>query len=102
MTTMSMFGSAAQSLFGNPRFIWNAAYTSFLIFGAFHITRISAHVFATILMGRFGKPSLVRETSKIHTHNYALIPFMYAKKFVNNNLLRRSEANLLKGVILEK
>lgn len=102
MTTMSMIGSSAQSLFGNPRFIWNAAYTSFLIFGAFHVTRIGAQVFATILMGRFGKPSLVRETSKIYTNNYAMIPWMYTKKFVNNNILRRSEANLLKGVILEK
>lgn len=55
-----------------------------------------------MMLGRFGKPSLVRETSKIHTSNYALIPWMYTKKFVTKNLMKHSEENLLKGVILDK
>jgi len=53
-------------------------------------------------MGRFGKPQLVRETSKIYTSNYAMIPWMYTKKFISKNIVRRSEADLLKGVILDK
>ena len=54
------------------------------------------------MMGKFGKPSLVSETSKIHTSNYALIPWMYSKKFFTKNIMRHSEENLLKGVILDK
>jgi ATPase family AAA domain-containing protein 3A/B len=54
------------------------------------------------MLGRFGKPQLVRETSKIYTSNYAMIPWMWSKKFVQNNIVRRSEADLLKGVILDK
>lgn len=78
------------------------AYFSLLIFGAFHVTKLSAALATKTLMGRFGKPQLVRETSKIYTSNYALIPWMYTKKFIQKNVVRRSEADLLKGVILDK
>lgn len=54
------------------------------------------------LMSSFSKPNLVRETSKIYTRNYAMIPWIMARKFVSQNLVRRSEASLLKGVILDK
>lgn len=53
-------------------------------------------------MGRFGKPSLVRETSKIYTNNYALIPFIQGRKFYNLYFKKHTEANLLKGVILDQ
>ena len=89
-------------LFSNPKFLYSAAYTSVLIFGAFHLTKVFSTVAATTLLSRFGKPQLVRETSKIYTNNYGLIPFMLMKKFFNNNVVRRSETNLLKGVILDK
>jgi len=82
--------------------MYNGVYFAVLLFGAFHLTRLGVNVLQTSLLGRFGKPSLVRETSKIHTSNYALIPWMYTKKFVSNNILRHSEENLLKGVILDK
>ena len=59
-------------------------------------------VAAQRLMARFGKPSLVRETSKIHTNNYLYLPFIYSGKFIRKNIMRHSEANLLKGVILDK
>jgi ATPase family AAA domain-containing protein 3A/B len=43
----------------------------------------------------------VRETSKIYTRNYFGVPFMYAKKFVSQSV-KRTEKDLLDGVILEK
>ena len=55
-----------------------------------------------LILGRFGKPSLVRETSKIWTNNYLTIPFIWTRKFVTNNIIRKTEADLLKGVILDK
>jgi hypothetical protein len=72
------------------------------MFGAFHFTKLFSTIAATTFLSRFGKPSLVRETSKIYTNNYALIPFMLMKKFFNKSIVRRSESNLLKGVILDK
>jgi len=72
------------------------------MFGAFHITKLGVALATSHMLGRFGKPQLVRETSKIHTSNYLMIPWMYGRKFVNNNIVRHSEANLLKGVILDK
>jgi ATPase family AAA domain-containing protein 3A/B len=82
--------------------MYNGVYFAALLFGAFHLTRLGAVLLQTSLLRRFGKPQLVRETSKIHTSNYGLIPWMYTKKFVTNNILRHSEENLLKGVILDK
>jgi ATPase family AAA domain-containing protein 3A/B len=86
----------------NTKLLYNVAYFSLLIFGAFHVTKLTAALTTKTLMGRFGKPQLVRETSKIYTSNYAMIPWMYTKKFISKNIVRRSEADLLKGVILDK
>jgi len=54
------------------------------------------------LMSRFGKPQLVRETSKIYTNNYALIPGIWMRKMFRTKFSKFSEADLLKGVILDK
>jgi len=43
----------------------------------------------------------VRETSKIHTSNYFAIPYLQMKKFLQMRT-RRTEKDLLEGVILEK
>jgi len=53
------------------------------------------------LMARFGKPQLVRETSKLYSTNYVTLPFMWAQKRIMMGM-KRTEADLLKGVILEK
>lgn len=42
-----------------------AAYMMILGFGAFHLSRFTFAMAAGILMGKLGKPTLVRETSKI-------------------------------------
>jgi ATPase family AAA domain-containing protein 3A/B len=52
-------------------------------------------------MSRFGKPSLIRETSKIVTNNIFSIPFLQVRK-VFQSRMRRTEKDLLEGVILEK
>ena len=52
-------------------------------------------------MARFGKPQLVRETSKLYSTNYVTLPFMWAQKRIMMGM-KRTEADLLKGVILEK
>jgi len=72
------------------------------IFGAFHFSKVFITTATARVLGRFGKPVLVRETSKIHTSNPFLIPFIYGRKFYTNNIMRQSQDNLLKGVILDK
>mmetsp|Transcript_12445 Transcript_12445/g.17205 ORF Transcript_12445/g.17205 Transcript_12445/m.17205 type:complete len:131 (+) Transcript_12445:732-1124(+) len=52
-------------------------------------------------MARFGKPTLVRETSKVHSSSFITLPFMYGQRFYHR-MLRRTEKDLLDGVILEK
>jgi hypothetical protein len=36
-----------------------------------------------MLLARFGKPALIRETSKIHTKNYLAIPYLQIRKMMN-------------------
>lgn len=42
----------------------------------YHALKIVMMGVTATVMGRFGKPQLVRETSKIYTNNYLMIPFM--------------------------
>ena len=73
-----MLGSSVSSALMNPKFIWKAAYTR--VFGAFHMTKLGIVLAGSSLMSRFGKPTLVRETSKLHSNNYFFLPFVYMRK----------------------
>ena len=45
---------------------------------------------------------MIRETSKIYTNNYLLIPWLYTRKMFYRGFSRNSEDKLLKGIILDK
>ena len=96
-----MAGSSVSSMFMNPKFLVKSAYMLLIAFGTFHFTKLMMSLFAGLMLARFGKPTLVRETSKIHTSNYLTVPFVYGKKFISQRL-KRTEKDLLDGVILEK
>lgn len=70
---------------------------SALMFGAYQMTRLAAMG----VMARFGKPNLVRATSKISTNNVFMLPWMLAKRTIHR-AQRRKEAQLLDGVIIHK
>ena len=53
------------------------------------------------MMSRWGKPELVRETSKLYSSSYITLPFAWAKKHAMMRM-KRTEKDLLDGVILEK
>jgi ATPase family AAA domain-containing protein 3A/B len=101
VTTFNILGNAASSFFMNPRLIGKMAYLLFIGFLTFHFTKLALAMTTAVIMGRFGKPKLVRETSKIYTSNLMAIPFLKMKKLVTGNI-RRTEKDLLEGVILEK
>ena len=67
----------------NPKFLAKAAYLLLLGFGAFHLTRLGVALFSSMFLARFGKPVLVRDTSKLHTSNIFTIPYYYTKKFIH-------------------
>ena len=75
-------------------------YYGVLMFGALHLTRMTVALAGATFLARFGRPSLVRETSKISTRNYLALPYLYSRKFIRQ--VTASEADLLSGVILEK
>lgn len=67
----------------NPRFLTKATYMLFIGFTAFHLTRLAIAMMTGMILARFGKPALVRETSKIHTNNYFALPMLFVKKFLH-------------------
>lgn len=99
---MNMLSQTLGKVMSNPKSMWSVGQTMVLAFGAFHFTKIGAALTTSYFLGRFGKPSLIRETSKIHTSNYLMIPYMQMKKFIQMKVVTRTEENLLKGVILDK
>lgn len=77
------------------------AYMSFIVFGCFHGTKLGIAMMTQSLLARFNKPNLVRETSKLHSNNLVTLPYMWARKQVLMKM-KRTEKDLLEGVILEK
>lgn len=83
ITTFNMAGSSITSMLTNPKFITKAAYLLFVGFGTYHLTKLALGMTASIVMARFGKPQLVRETSKIYSNNIFTLPYQYGKKFMH-------------------
>jgi len=51
-----MFGSQMKKIVSDPKTMWNMFYTSVMIFGAFHLTKLSLAIAGAKIMSRFGKP----------------------------------------------
>jgi hypothetical protein len=78
----NMFSSSMGNLMSNPKLLTKTASLAFCMFGAFHLSKFSMQVLSMALLSKFGKPQLVRETSKIHSNNYFTLPFIYGSKFI--------------------
>ena len=102
MVGLSILSNQMYNAVQNPKTMKNLLYYSVLLFGAFHFTRMGLNFASVRMLSAFGKPNLVRETSKIHTRNPMAIPFLWTRRFYMKNVKRRSEADIYKGVILEK
>jgi len=101
ITAVNSMASQIGGAVSNPKFLAKSFSLAFLTFGAYQLTKLGVTFISVFFLGRFGKPNLVRETSKLYTSNYALIPFLQMRKFHNLYLRKHTEANLLKGVILD-
>ena len=79
VTSFQMVGSGVHSFFTNfyrtPAYLFTIA----MIFGSYHFTKFAARV----AMARFGRPSLVRETSKISTNNPLKLPYLFTKRAIH-------------------
>ena len=69
VTTFNMITSTMGSAMSNPKIVAKATYLGLCVFGTYHLTKLSFALLTTALMGRFGKPQLVRETSTQHNTN---------------------------------
>lgn len=101
VTGIGMVGQQLSSFFQNPKLVAKVAYSSLAIFTAFFGSRLAFKMMGMRMMARFGKPQLVRETSKLYSNNYLTLPFHWMQKRVMMGM-KRTEKDLLSGVILEK
>ena len=101
VTGIGMVGQQLSSFFQNPKLVAKVAYSSLAIFTAFFGTRFAFQMLGMRMLARFGKPQLIRETSKLYSNNYLSLPFLWMQKRVLM-AMKRTEKDLLSGVILEK
>jgi len=101
VTTFNLAGQGISSFFSSPKYIFKTAYLSAMLFGAYQFTKVAATLVGTGFMARFGRPSLVRQTSKLYTTNIFALPWLFMKRAFHRNM-RRKEASLLEGVILNE
>lgn len=99
VTSFNLAGQGISSFFSSPKYIFKTAYLSAMLFGAYQFTKVAATMVGTGFMARFGRPSLVRQTSKIYTTNIFAVPWLMMKRSFHRNL-KRKESSLLDGVIL--
>jgi ATPase family AAA domain-containing protein 3A/B len=101
ITFMNMASSNLSGVFSNPKVIAKLAYFAILTIGAFQISKLGFSYIAANVLSKIGKPNLIRETSKISSSNFLLYPDYYTRKFIQQRI-KRTERDLLDGVILEK
>lgn len=99
VTTFNLAGQGISSFFSSPKYIFKTAYLSAMMFGGYQFTKLAATMIGTGFMTRFGRPSLVRQTSKIYTTNIFMVPWLILRRSFHRNM-RRKETSLLDGVIL--
>lgn len=101
VTSFNLAGQGLSTFFSSPKYIFKTAYLSAMLFGAYQFTKVAATMVGAGFMARFGRPQLVRQTSKIYTTNLFAVPWLLLKRSFHRNM-RRKEASLLDGVILNE
>lgn len=101
MTSFNLAGQGMSTFFSSPKYIFKTAYLSAMLFGAYQFTKVAATMVGAGFMTRFGRPSLVRTTSKIYTTNIFAVPWLLLRRSLHRNM-RRKQSNLLDGVILNE
>lgn len=99
VTSFNLAGQGISSFFSSPKYLFKTAYLSAMMFGAYQFTKVAATLVSAGFMTRFGRPSLVRQTSKIYTTNLFAVPWMLLRRSLHRNM-RRNQSELLDGVIL--
>ena len=98
-TVFQFMGSGAQTFFGNPKLMTKTATFIAACFATIFAARAGINVMTAAIMARFGRPILVRETSKISSDRLLKLPWLLTRRAFAR-LQHRSEKTLLQGVIL--
>mmetsp|Transcript_2832 Transcript_2832/g.4836 ORF Transcript_2832/g.4836 Transcript_2832/m.4836 type:complete len:487 (-) Transcript_2832:44-1504(-) len=101
-TLTATAGSLFTNVTQNPSLLFKMSAILMTLYGSVQLTRLSVQMLGNKMMSNYKKPQLVRETSKITAKSYFSIPLIQMRKFYSNYLVKRTEADLLKGIILDK
>lgn len=98
-TSMNLIGQGITQFLSNPRYVGKTIYYMALLYGSMHCMRLGMGLGLSVLLSKFGKPSLIRETSRVVTSNPLRLPLIYGR-YIWQAINRRTERDLLDGVIL--
>jgi len=102
-TTMSTLfdylGSGATTFFGSPKLMTKTATFIAGSFAAIMLARAGINIMSAAILAKFGKPTLVKETSRISTDKLLKLPFLLMQRMIMR-AKQKSTKDLMHGVIL--
>ena len=78
-TSFNLIGQGFTHFISNPRYVAKSIYYMALLYGSMHLMRLSLGLGLSFVLARFGKPALIRETSRVVTSNPIKLPFIYGQ-----------------------
>lgn len=99
-TLFQYLGSGAQSFFSSPKLMTKTATFIAGSITAILLARAGINIMSAAMLSRFGKPVLIKETSKISTDKLLKLPFLLGQR-AYARVKQRSTKDLMKGVILK-
>lgn len=94
-----LFGKGISSFLHDKEKLWNTAIMVTGIATGVYTTRMGVGIAARFIESRLGKPSLVRETSRITLSTLIKHPYLSTKRLLG---IRHLSEDALKGIVLQK
>eukprot|EP00826_Nyctotherus_ovalis_P057668 TRINITY_DN7893_c0_g6_i4.p1 TRINITY_DN7893_c0_g6~~TRINITY_DN7893_c0_g6_i4.p1 ORF type:complete len:592 (+),score=209.19 TRINITY_DN7893_c0_g6_i4:1037-2812(+) len=99
-TLFQYLGSGAQSFFSSPKLMTKTATFIAGSITAILLARAGINIMSAAMLSRFGKPVLIKETSKISTDKLLKLPFLLGQR-AYARVKQKSTKDLMKGIILK-
>jgi len=99
-TLFQHLGSGAQSFFSSPKLMTKTATFIAGSITAILLAKAGINIMSTAILSRFGRPVLIKETSRISTDKLLRLPFLLGKR-AYARVRQQSTKGLMHGVILK-
>jgi len=98
-TSINSVGQGIGTLFSSPKMMARLFGSVFFLYLAMQTSKTILNLSSSIILSRFGKPRLVRDTSRMYVNKLAQLPVL-AFRGMKDILTKKNANELMKGVIL--